>query len=94
MSLNLKIAVLILVLVLLNIYVLSSVKNYPIEYNREVEVVASTYYHIKKDCPNKNGLEALRANYLLSIKSPAQREWVYNNFSDIFYQYCYIYKKV
>lgn len=64
------------------------------DYKREVEVVASTYNKIYKDCPNKNGIELLKANYLLTVTSSSQRAWVEDNFNSVFYDYCLKFKKL
>ncbi|AIZ01890.1 hypothetical protein VR5_103 [Escherichia phage vb_EcoM-VR5] len=63
-------------------------------YKREIEVVAATYNANNKECPNKNGMELIKAHYLLSITSPIQRGWVSENFNDVFYAYCSKLKKL
>lgn len=63
-------------------------------YKREIEVVAATYNANNKECPNKNGMDLIKAHYMLSVTSPIQRKWVEYNFNDVFYSYCRKLKKI
>lgn len=63
-------------------------------YKREIEVVAATYNANNTECPNKNGMDLIKAHYMLSVTSPIQRNWVEYNFNDVFYSYCRKLKKI
>lgn len=92
MDLNSKILI-IAFAVAISYIVLSPIMD-DVAYKREIEVVAATYNANNKECPNKNGMELIKAHYLLSITSPIQRVWVSENFNDVFYSYCSKLKKL
>ncbi|ADO19450.1 hypothetical protein SP18gp108 [Shigella phage SP18] len=63
-------------------------------YEREVEIVASTYHSFNKECPNKNGISLQQAYYLSTVTSPKQRVWVERNFAGLFSEYCFNFKRL
>lgn len=83
----------------ISIFVIAGIAFIPTQtdierYEREIEIVTSTYHSVNKECPNKNGINLQKAHYMLTVTSPVQRIWVDRHFSDLFAIYCFKFKRL